>query len=95
MLIRVKIIVFYRPNSEHARRVEEFLNDMQRQHDLDTDHLNILDVDSRDGSATASIYDVMMYPTILAVADDGSLIKSWQGDNLPLMDEVVSYIFAY
>lgn len=86
--------MFYRPNSEHARIVEEFIRDLQRQHSLDANKLSVLDVDSRDGSATASLYDVVMYPTFLAIADDGSLMKGWQGD-LPLMDEIASYIFSY
>jgi hypothetical protein len=91
----MKLLVFYRPDSEHARQVEEFLRDLQRQHDIDTQHLDILDVDSREGMAMASLYDVVMYPSIVVVADDGSMIRSWAGEQLPLMNEIASYTFAY
>lgn len=82
----------YRPDSEHARLVEEFIHDYQRQHD--SGKLEILNIDSRDGIATASLYDVMQYPTILALRDDGSILRSWEGETLPLMDEIASYAYS-
>lgn len=88
----MRVIVLYRPSSEHGRDVETFINDFHRQHDAT--HLEVMNVDSREGSATASLYDVMQYPTILALGNDGSLIKSWEGDTLPLMDEVAYYTFS-
>lgn len=53
--------------------------------------IEIVDADSRDGIATAMLYDVMKYPAILALRDDGSVLKSWEGESLPLMDEVAYY----
>ncbi|MFA5004185.1 MAG: hypothetical protein WC498_02805 [Candidatus Saccharimonadales bacterium] len=91
----MKLIVFYRPNSEHARLVEEFIHDLQRVHNVNPSQLDIMDVDSRDGVAMASLYDVMMYPSFLVVADDGSIMKSWEGTQLPLMNEIASYTFSY
>jgi len=88
----MKIVILYRPDSEHARLVEEFIHEYQRRHE--SDRLEILNVDSRDGSATASLYDVMQYPSILALREDGSILRSWEGDSLPLMDEVASYSYS-
>jgi len=88
----MKIVVLYRPDSEHARLVEEFIHDYQRRHE--GSKLEILNIDSRDGIATASLYDVMQYPTILALRDDGSVLRSWEGETLPLMDEVASYSYS-
>ena len=88
----MKVLVLYRPNSEHGRLVDEFIHNFQSQsHDH---HLEVLDVDSREGSATASLYDVMSYPAILVLQTDGYLQKCWQGDNLPLAEEVVGYANA-
>ncbi len=53
--------------------------------------ISLLSVDTRDGVATASLYDIMRYPAVLALADDGQLIKLWDGDYLPLMNEVAYY----
>jgi len=87
--------VFYRPNSEHARLVEEFLHELKRQHDVDDRHLQVYDVDSREGSAMASLYDVMAYPSFFVVGDDGGYVKGWASGDVPMMNEVVSYTFAY
>jgi hypothetical protein len=45
-----------------------------------------------EGSDMAKLYDVVRYPAILAVADDGSLQRLWQDRPWPLMDEVSPYI---
>lgn len=85
----MKVLMLYRPNSEHARIVEEFARDYSRQNA--GNKLNMVDLNTRDGSSTASLYDVMQYPAILALTDDGQLIKEWEGNNLPLMSEVAYY----
>ncbi len=85
----MKVLVLYRPNSEHGRVIEEFIHDFQTRHR--SERLEVLNIDSRDGAATASLYDVMQYPAILVLKDDGYLQKSWMGDMLPLMEEVASY----
>lgn len=53
-----------------------------------------MDADSRDGDATALLYDIMQYPAILALRDDGSVLKSWEGEMLPVMNELAYYSFA-
>jgi hypothetical protein len=53
--------------------------------------LEIINVDTREGIATATIYDVMQYPAIMVLQTDGQVQKIWQGNDLPLLDEVLSY----
>jgi hypothetical protein len=85
----MKVVILYRPNSEHGRVIEEFVHDYQRWHR--DDRLELLNIDTRDGSATASLYDVMQYPAIMVLRTDGYVQKLWQGEALPMMDEVASY----
>jgi len=88
----MKVLVLYRPHSEHGRVVEEFIHDFQASHR--DERLEVLDIDTRDGSATASLYDVMQYPAILVLQTNGYPQKVWEGGHLPLMDEVASYARA-
>jgi len=88
------VIVLYRPNSEHARRVEDFLRDLQAQHDVSPRSLKIIDVDSRDGIATSSIYDIMSSPAIVVTDNFGGYIQSWVGEQLPLMRDVAAYAYG-
>jgi len=85
----MKVLILYRPNSEHGRLIEEFVHDYQRRHQ--TTRLEVLSIDTREGSATATLYDIVQYPAILVVQNDGSVQRSWEGDSLPMMDEVASY----
>jgi hypothetical protein len=57
--------------------------------------MEVLDYDSREGSAMASMYDLMTQPAILIIGDDGGYVKHWEGTALPLMDEVAGYVVSY
>jgi hypothetical protein len=86
----MKILVLYRPNSEHGRVVEEFVRNLQQR--VSDARLEVLNIDSRDGSATATLYDVMQYPAVLVLQNDGYLSKFWQGIEVPpLLEEVAGY----
>ena len=85
----MKVLILYRPNSEHERVIEDFIREYQQRHH--SDRLEVLSLDTREGSATATLYDVVQYPAILVLQTDGYVQKIWQGGSLPLMDEVASY----
>lgn len=86
----VKVVVLYRSNSEHGRKTEEFMHEFSRRYpDI---KLEAQSIDAREGSATASFYDIVSYPGILALQGDGSASAIWQGDSLPLIDEVAGYV---
>ena len=87
---RVKLLVLYRPNSEHESEIESYVRDFQRRYDVGR-KLEMVSLNTRDGAATASLYDVVSYPAILVLGDDGSMVGFWQGTPLPLMDEVAGY----
>jgi hypothetical protein len=84
----MKVAVLYRSNSDHERSVSEF----EREYEHRTGRsLHLYDINTRDGAAIATLYDVIQYPTVLATADDGQLMQMWQGGTLPLMNEVTYY----
>lgn len=84
--------MLYRPNSEHGRQVEDFLREYQMRGE--PGHVEPLNLDTRDGSATATLYDIVQYPAIMVLRNDGYVQKLWQGNSLPLLDEVASYARA-
>ena len=85
----MKVVVFYRPKSEHASAVEEFVT---RYKQLQPPRkIEIKDIDTRDGSATASIYDIVQYPAVMATTDYGEVVQTWQGQMLPTLSEVAYY----
>lgn len=85
----MKVVILYHPVSELARRIEEFAHDYERQ--VLGQRIELVSIETRDGAATATLYDIVQYPAILAMRDDGELLKYWEGENLPLINEVAAY----
>lgn len=85
----MKAIVIYKDESDHAREVTDYLRDFKRQtgHDLET-----IDPDTPDGADFCRAYDIVEYPTIIAVSDDGVMQNLWRGRPLPTISEVSYYV---
>lgn len=89
----MKILVFYKEDSEHTRQVEQYLRDLVRMHDVRESDIKIYNPNTREGSTEASLYDVLSFPGIVVTDNVGRYIKGWTGE-LPLMDELMSYAFS-
>ena len=88
----MKALILYRPKSEFARRSEEYARDFQSRR---SQVIELVDIDSRLGSAKAELYSVMSHPTLLIVRENGEQINQWQGiDKFPLMNELAAYLAA-
>lgn len=83
--------IIYHPHSVEARPVEEFAHELQRQHGVSSE---LVSLETRDGAAMASLYDIVQYPAVIALRDDGQIAQAWTGQTLPLMNEVASYAFS-
>ena len=85
----MKINFLYRFVGEHSTEVSGFIRELKQRYPS-ADAVE-LDLNTREGSAQASLYDVTNYPAILALREDGQLAQVWQGTPFPLIDEVISY----
>jgi hypothetical protein len=85
----MRVAVLYRSSSEHERQVLDF----EREFERFTGHtLDMLDVNTRDGSAMANLYDILKYPAVIAVSNEGRVQQVWDVDNgMPLINEVSYY----
>ncbi len=85
----MRVIILYRPNSEHARRAEEYTAEFQRFHP--SANMESINLDSVEGSELIGLYGITEYPAVLALANDGQMQQLWQGDGLPLMNDLAYY----
>ncbi len=85
----MKAIALYHPDSEFARSVEEYAHDFWTQRNTTVE---LVSLSTPEGADMAELYDVTQYPAILVIANDGRVVKIWQGDKLPLKDEVAGYL---
>ena len=69
--------------------VEEYIRDFER---TSGRQIELMSMSTRDGAALASLYDIVQYPGLLVIRDDGQLVTFWQGNQLPLMNEVAGYL---
>lgn len=85
----MKVVIVYKDNSDHARAVIDFLRDFERQ----TSHvIETLDPESSDGAQFCRAYDIVEYPSVIALSDDSIMQNMWRGLPLPTISEVSYYV---
>lgn len=85
----MRVVVVYREDSEQARAVTDFLREFSRQTGRT---IETLDPDSPEGADFCRVYDIVEYPTMLALSDDSQLQANWRGLPLPTIAEVSYYV---
>jgi len=85
----MRTVVIYKDETDYARQVIDFLRDFNRQtgHELET-----INPDTPAGAEFCRAYDIVEYPTIISVGDDGMLQQMWRGLPLPTISEVSYYV---
>lgn len=83
----MRVVCIYRDNEEYSRDVTEWLENLRRQTGRE---LETMDPDQNPGFCEA--YDIVEYPTIIAIGDNGEVQSVWRGRKLPLINEILYYL---
>ena len=83
----MRVVCIYRDKQDYSRTVDEGLETFRRQTGRE---IETMDPDTNVGFCEA--YDVVEYPTILALGESGDVRASWRGSSMPLVDEVLYYM---
>ncbi len=85
----MRVVVIFKERTDYASEVNSYLRDFERQ----TGHaLEVLDPESRDGVSFCQAYDILEFPTIIALSDDGQVQNQWRGKPPPTISEVSYYV---
>ena len=84
----MRVVVVTKDNMDYTRSVETFLNDVARQTGK---VLEVLNPDSSEGISFCKAYDIVEYPTVIALSDDGRLQNMWRGSTPPTISEISYY----
>lgn len=85
----MRVVVVYKQQTDYTRQVDEFLESFKRQTGRE---LETLDPETRDGSGFCGTYDIVEYPSLIALSDDGQVQNLWKGLPLPTISEVSYYV---
>lgn len=83
----MRVICIYRDSQDYSRSVSEWLENFYRQTGR---KIEVMNPDTETSFCEA--YDIVEYPTIIALGERGDVRASWRGRNLPLINEVLYYM---
>lgn len=82
----MRVVCIYKEGYDYSRTVSEWLEDFYRRSGQE---IEVIDPEKEPGFCEA--YDVMEYPTIIALGPNGEAANTWKGFPLPLFDEISYY----
>lgn len=85
----MRVVVIWRDESEHGRSVREWLHELEHRTGRSVESYS---PDEPDGESICRSYDARIYPTILALGNDGRVLQEWRGEMLPRIDDVSFYL---
>ena len=83
----MRVICIYRDNQDYTRSVTDWIENVRRQTGHEVESMN-----PDENVEFCRTYDIVEYPTIIALDNQGSVLNLWRGRSLPLIDEVLYYI---
>lgn len=84
----MRAVVIFKEQTDYARTVLDYLRDFERRTGRTLETMN---PETPDGAQFCRVYDIVEYPTIVALSDDGILQNMWRGLPLPTITEVSYY----
>lgn len=84
----MKVVVISKDNMDYTRTVIDYLRDFKSQTGRE---LEMMDPESPDGVMFCRAYDILEFPTLVAISDEGVMQNQWRGLPLPTISEVSYY----
>ncbi|MBR3052217.1 hypothetical protein IKG60_01170 [Candidatus Saccharibacteria bacterium] len=83
----MRVICIYRDHQDYTRSVDEWIENLRRQTGREIETMN-----PDENPSFCETYDIVEYPTILALGERGDVRAMWRGRSLPLLNEVLAYM---
>lgn len=81
----MRVVCVYRDGEDYTRTVQEWIAEFERRTGKE---IEIISPDGRDGVEFCKAYDVVEYPTMMALDESGGVLAGWRGvRELPTFDE--------
>ena len=83
----MRVAIIYRDDQDYSRSVEEWLEAFRRQTGKKLER-----IDPDRDPHFCEVYDIVEYPTNIAIGNQGDVRAMWRGRDLPLINEVSFYV---
>ena len=83
----MRVVCIYKDDQDYTRSVTDWLENFRRQTGREIETM-----DPDQSPAFCEAYDIVEYPTIIALSNDGEVRNLWRGRDLPLINEVLYYM---
>ena len=85
----MRIVVVFKEFSDKAREAFEWIDVVEKRSGVEVEKIN---PESKEGEVFAIAHDIVEYPTVLVIGEDGKVYESWRGSPMPMIDTVVAYL---
>ena len=83
----MRVVCVFRDNEDYTRSVTEWIENLRRQTGREIETMN-----PDENVGFCETYDIVEYPSIVAIGDSGEVLSIWSGRTLPLINEVLYYM---
>ena len=87
----MRVVIVWRDNTDYSRTVIEWLHDFEKRTGTQIESYS---PDEPDGESLCRSYDIVEYPTMLALDSDGKVLQEWRGIELPRIGDVSYYTMS-
>ena len=88
----MRVVIIWRDNTDYARTVLDWLRDFEVRSGKQIESLS---PDEPEGESICRAYDIVEYPTMLAIDTDGTLLQMWRGTDMPRISDVAYYLMEH
>lgn len=85
----MRLICLYKDGEDYTREVTDWIAEFE--HDTGK-KVEVMDPESVEGEMFTKARDMLQWPAVVAIADDGSVLQEWKGTPMPQFDEVLFYV---
>ena len=81
----MRVVCVWREDEDYSRIVREWMREFERRTGRE---IESLDPQTHEDEGFCQAYDVVEYPTMMALDNKGGVLEMWRGMMLPTFDEV-------
>ena len=85
----MRVLLVFKEYSDKAREVFEWIEEFERRSGRKVEKMN---PESKDGESFCVAHDIVEYPTVLAIGEDGKVYEQWSGVPMPQIDTMIGYM---